>query len=150
MRIPATDLIVIMALLAAGFVACYLLLLRKLRSVITDRQLKLADQLGTLDDAIRALETRLSEHQARLAAGELSRVLATAQNAPVEPAETEAAEPGEEAGEITPEIQAAIAAAAVATLGQNAVVQSVKAAPSPWTQQGRVMVQGGHNLRVRQ
>jgi hypothetical protein len=28
-------------------------------------------------------------------------------------------------------------------------VQSVTAAPSPWTQQGRVLVQGGHNLRVR-
>jgi hypothetical protein len=28
-------------------------------------------------------------------------------------------------------------------------VQSVKAVTSPWTQQGRVLVQGGHNLRVR-
>ena len=55
----------------------------------------------------------------------------------------------EEGTEIAPEIQAALAAAAVATLGPNAVVHSVKAATSPWTQQGRVLVQGGHNLRVQ-
>jgi hypothetical protein len=64
-------------------------------------------------------------------------------------AEASADEADAESGEIAPEIQAAIAAAAVAVLGPNAVLQSVKPVLSPWSQQGRVMVQGGHNLRVR-
>ena len=41
-----------------------MLLLRKLRQIVTERHLKIADQLAALDDAIRALETRLAEHHA--------------------------------------------------------------------------------------
>jgi C4-dicarboxylate-specific signal transduction histidine kinase len=144
-----TDLILILALVAVGFVLCYLLLLRKLRAIVNERQLKMADQLGALDDAIRALETRLAEHPAKTAGTELLQVAANAESVNPEAEADETADASDETGEIAPEIQAAIAAATLATLGQNAAVRSVKAAPSPWTQQGRVMVQGGHNLRVR-
>ncbi len=65
--------------------------------------------------------------------------------------QVDGSEIGHEASEarVAPEIRAAIAAAAVATLGPDAVVKSVKPATSSWTQQGRVLVQGGHNLRVQ-
>jgi hypothetical protein len=118
-----------------------------MRALLAERQLKIADQIGALDEAIRALETRIARHQAVQATeaaaarepGSLTEV--AAESAPVNESEQNA--------EVPPEIQAAVAAAAVATLGPNAVVRSVEAVPSPWTQQGRVLVQGGHNLRVR-
>lgn len=128
-------------LVAAGSAVCYGLLWWRVRVFITERQLNTADQIGSLDDAIRVMEKRLAEYQ--LAASiEL-------QQAPDVPAATDSASATIETPEIAPEVRAAIAAAAVATLGPNAVVQSVHTVTSPWTQQGRVLVQGGHNLRVR-
>ena len=148
MTLHATDLIVVLIMLAAAVAVCYALLLVRLRALISDRQLRIADQIGALDDAIRALETRLAEHQpiqrieaaASLRKPERAAEVMDVQDSPDE---------SEESGEISPEVQAAIAAATVATLGPNAVIRSVEAVPSPWTQQGRVLVQGGHNFRVR-
>ena len=148
MTIQGTDLIAILALVAIGCVTCYFLLIRKMQAILSDRQLRIADQLASLDDAIRALETRLTEH--RVSTSDLSRIAASAESPNAGFPENADADGSDETREIAPEIQAVIAAATVATLGQNAVVQSVKAMPSAWTQQGRVMVQGGHNLRVRQ
>ena len=148
MTLHATDLIVVLIMLAAAVGVSYALLLVRLRALISDRQLRIADQIGALDDAIRALETRLAEHQpiqgidaaASLRKPERAAEVMDVQDSPDE---------SEESGEILPEVQAAIAAATVATLGPNAVIRSVEAVPSPWTQQGRVLVQGGHNFRVR-
>jgi hypothetical protein len=134
------DLIAIAVLIAAGLAGCYALFMRKLRAMLADRRMEIADQIGALDNAIRALETRLAERQLQTP---LEQIL----TAPSSEILDEVDQAGPE--EIAPEIQAAIAAAAVATVGPNAVVQSVKSATSPWTQQGRVLVQGGHNLRVR-
>ena len=64
MTLHWTDLILILALVAAGSAVGYMLMLRKLRQIVTERELKIADQLAALDDAIRALETRLVEHHA--------------------------------------------------------------------------------------
>jgi hypothetical protein len=141
-----TDLIAIVALMTGGFAVCYWLLMWKLRAIVAEQHLKIADHIGALDQAIRALETRLTEHH--MAGAELSRLEANAQGVNSEGAESDL-DGGEETAEIAPEVQAVIAAAAMATLGENAIVRSVKTAPSPWTQQGRVLVQGGHNLRVR-
>ena len=138
MTLHGTDLIAIAAMIAAGFALCYVLLLRKLRAIAVDREMKVADQIGSLDEAIRALETRLAEHPMQTVVVNQS-----------EGVQAEGATEAHESGEIAPEIQAAIAAAAVAAVGPNAVVHSVKSATSPWTQQGRVLVQGGHNLRVQ-
>ena len=141
-----TELVFILAAIALAFAGIYVLTLWRVKQIIAERQLKIADQLAKLDQAIRALETRLTEHHAR----SRSEVL---QNDASVDAERELA--GEEgaAEDVAPEIKAAIAAAAVAVAGPNAQVRSVKAASppaaSPWTQQGRVMVQGSHNLRVR-
>jgi len=67
----STDLILVLALVAAGCATAYLLLLRKIKQIVAERQLKIADQLGSLDDAIRALETRLAEHHLHLETPEL-------------------------------------------------------------------------------
>jgi hypothetical protein len=137
-----TDLFFVLAFVAAGCAASYLLLLRKLRQIVAERQLKIADQLGLLDDAIRALETRLAEHRA-LSAGTDPGAASTGRAS-----EIEETQPAGESDAIDPEIQAVIAAATVAVLGQDAHVRSVKPAASPWSQQGRVLVQGSHNARA--
>jgi hypothetical protein len=141
LTLHVTDLIAIAALIAAGFAGCYALFLWKLRATLTDRRMKMADQIAALDDAIRALETRLAERQLQTMFEQTPAVLTLETRDEVE--QTGISQ------EIAPEIQAAIAAAAIAAVGPNAVVHSVKPVTSPWTQQGRVLVQGGHNLRVR-
>lgn len=152
MLLHGMDLVAIAALIAVAFSGCYLLLARRMRAALTERELKIADQIAALDNAIRALETRLTDHHQQLLA-ERSRATTVPEFREIAE-QTDASAPGhlvgsETAEEIAPEIQAAIAAAAVATLGPEAVVRSVKPVTSPWTQQGRVLVQGGHNLRVQ-
>ena len=148
MTLHGTDLIVIAAMIVAGMAACYGLLLVKLRVILADRQLKLADQLGKLDEAVRAVETRLAQHPVQAIALEQPG-LSQNRGKLAKAAEDSAFEDArDEVSEIAPEIQAAIAAAAVVAVGPGAIVNSVKAVTSPWTQQGRVLVQGGHNLRV--
>jgi len=149
LTLQGIDVIAIAVMIAGGFAACYVLLTRKLHMFVMDRQMKTAEQLGKLDDAIRALETRLAERI--LQPTETGRPRkATSIEISAMAKDTENSEDRSERGsEVAPEIHAAIAAAAVAAVGPNAVVNSVKAVPSPWTQQGRVLVQGGHNLRVQ-
>ena len=149
MTLRGIDLIVITVAIVGSFAGCYALLLRKLHVMLEDRQSNLADQKEKHDGAIRALETRLAEHQLQASALERSRGASNLGNSGKVEEDGTPADRGEEGSEIAPEIQAALAAAAVATLGPNAVVHSIKAATSPWTQQGRVLVQGGHNLRVQ-
>jgi transcriptional regulator with XRE-family HTH domain len=151
MTLHISDLIVIgilvVILVAAASGACYLFLLRRLRSLMAERQLKIAEQLGVLNEAIQALETRLAVHPPAASLNGLAQVEASAGSGQVSGSSVEGSE------EPLPEIKAVIAAAAIAALGPNAEVKSIKAAgrpaTSPWTQQGRVMVQGSHNLRVQ-
>src|SRR4051812_47607079 len=113
MTLHGMDLIAIGAMIAAGFAAGYVLLLRGGTSVAVDRAMKVADQIGALDDAIRALETRLNEHPMQRTA--VSGGLQVG----------EGSGDADDLGEILPEIQAAIAAATVAAVGPNAVAHSV-------------------------
>lgn len=134
----ATDLIWIGLFVVAGCAVCYALLVRKLRQVTAERDLKIADQLGALDAAIQALETRLAERRE-----------VTSSERP-ESAITGQEEVQAEGESIAGEIKAVIAAAATAVLGKNTAIKAVRSVPTPWSQQGRVLVQGSHNLRVRQ
>lgn len=136
------DLILILAFVSAGCAVLYLLLLHKLRQVVSERHLQTADRLAALDEAIRALETRLSEHHAA------SELIEAAQDMADAGAwdDTRDAEGSEG---VAPDIQAVIAAAAVAALGPDAHIRSIKPATSSWSQQGRVLVQGSHNARAR-
>ena len=146
MTIHGTELAVILSAIVLGLVIQYLLVLRRVRQMVAERQLTLADQLAKLDDAIRALETRLAEHHA----GSETNIQQTAGSTGSDRDSSREEQAGEE---IPADIKAAIAAAAVAVAGANVQVRSVKpvsaTAASAWTQQGRVMVQGSHNLRVR-
>lgn len=139
MTLHATDvsLIVLVAIVAGA--VCYALVIRKLRQIVAERELRTADQLGELDAAIRALETRLAEHRANGTAGKGNLA-----------AEASEEEDVQAAGEsITGEIKAVIAAAATAVFGKKAAVKSIQSVPTAWSQQGRALVQGSHNLRLR-
>ena len=140
MTLHWTDLVLILALVTAGNLAGNLLLTRRLKQIALERQLKIAEQLGTLDEAIRALETRIAGHHAVPLVNQ-AQLIAAAAN------QHEAGNAKEEDG-VASKIQAVIAAAAVAALGPDAHVRSIKPAASPWSQQGRVLVQGSHNARA--
>ena len=133
------DLILMLMFVGAGCASSYLLLLRKIRRIVTERDLKIADQVGALDDAIRAIETRLTEHHAATELIEAAQ-LSSLKDETRDEVESEV---------IAPDIQAVIAAAAVAALGQDIHIRSMKPATSSWSQQGRVLVQGSHNARAR-
>ena len=47
MTLHWTDLILVLAFVAVGSAAGYVLLLRKLKQIVAERQLKIADQLGS-------------------------------------------------------------------------------------------------------
>ena len=142
MTMPWPDLIVILTFLVAACAVGYLLLLRKLRAIVTERHLQTADRLAALDDAIHTLEMRLAE---RLSASELIQAAQNMADSGLED-DTRYVEESEAVG---PDIQAVIAAAAVTALGQDVHVRSLKPATSSWSQQGRVLVQGSHNARAR-
>lgn len=144
---PEMDLGLMLLVALAGCAACYALVVRKVRQIVTARDLTIADELGALDAAIQALETRLAEQKLISLAGRT-------QSAAVPGAEANERETEfdpESKAEVTGEIKAVIAAAAIAALGEKAAVRSVRSVPgaSPWSQQGRAMVQGSHNARAR-
>jgi 6-phosphogluconolactonase/glucosamine-6-phosphate isomerase/deaminase len=136
------DLILILTFVGAGFAVGYLILLHKIRQIVSERHLQVADQLAALDDAIRALETRLAEHHAaaELIAGAQSIIDSNSQDETRDQEQSEA---------VAPDVQAVITAAAVAAMGQDVHIRSIKPATSSWSQQGRVLVQGSHNARAR-
>lgn len=136
------DLILVLALVGVGYAVGYLMLLHQLRRVVAERHLKIADQLAALDDAIRAIETRLAEHNIASelidSAGHIADRVPTQETRDIEGSEV-----------VAPDIQAVIAASAVAAIGQDIHIRSMKPATSSWSQQGRVLVQGSHNARAR-
>jgi len=138
-----TDMILILVFVGAGCTVCYLILLHQIRQTVSERHLQIADQLAALDQAIATLEIRLAEHRA--AASELIAVKQSiaSSNPQDEPRDAE------ELQALAPDIQAVITAAAVATLGEDVRIRSMKPATSSWSQQGRVLVQGSHNARAR-
>lgn len=142
MTIHLADLILILALVGACCAVSYLLLLHKLRQTVNERHLQIADQLAALDDAIRAIETRLAEHHA---ASELIQAAQATANSTSQ----EDTQDAEESEAVAPVIQAVITAAAATALGQDVQIRSMKPATSSWSQQGRVLVQGSHNARAR-
>jgi len=139
----AAVIAAVAALVSAGVSVVLLLRVRQM----ADRERTLEGQLISMDEAVCAIEARLGG----------------AVQAPVEAAgEGDAAADAESEGmrgesidaEIAPEIQAAIAAAAVVAAGERARVHSLRLVKSDgernaWSQQGRMQVQTSHNVRVR-
>lgn len=157
MTLPWADIALIVAIVVAGCGASYFLLLGRLRRVLADNQREMEHRLTALTEAIRG-RTLLPPENATdaLTTAEIESEVAFVpppaphdENAKVSNEHAPATEPEEE---IAPEIRVAIAAAAIAALGNHARVHSARRVPSsdvvsPWTQQGRVIVQSSHNLR---
>jgi hypothetical protein len=130
---------------AAGCAVTYRLLLRTLRQTATASRRELEQRLSALTEVIARLEARLAEPSFSTEALDAREM--ESQPIPVAPMRREEQT-------VAPEIQVAIAAAAVALLGRGARVRSLRTmspqdAVSPWSQQGRLIVQASHNLRSR-
>jgi hypothetical protein len=128
------NIALVAALVAAGCAAAFALL-RKFRQNAADNR----RQVASLTESVQALKTRLAQLDPDLPSAELA-------------ASPETAPPEQES--ISSEIQAVITAAAVALLGHNVSLRSARllssqASASPWSQQGRVIVQTSHNLGSR-
>jgi hypothetical protein len=139
-----TDWALILVIVASGCATCYLLLLRKLRQSVLDRQREMERRVSMLAEVIRSLERRLDAENA------------SSEFSAAPDAKPELARPADHQnpGEIPAPMQVAIAAAAVAVLGPNARVVSARSVPpreevSPWSRQGRVSVHASHNVRSR-
>jgi hypothetical protein len=142
----------------AGVAAGYLLLLRKVRHLVSESQRDIERRLTALTEAITMHGTSLAESVPSTDTLDTKEIeaqsVAVVQEKPAPSVEVRELPAAQEKEEIAPEIQVAIAAAAVALLGRNARVRSARKIPSrdvvsPWTQQGRVSVQSSHNLRTR-
>jgi hypothetical protein len=148
----ANDWTAIALVLAAVSTACAgtcgVLLLRFRRSA-SARQHELVRHMDALRDMVQILEARVAEEDAALAdADETSQAEPSPDAGVVTRLEAEAS-PDENT--LTSEMQAVIATAAVVRLGPSARVNSVRllSSPhaSPWSQQGRMLVQASHNVR---
>ncbi len=124
--------------------ACAALLRAWLRAV--ERERATEPQMAALAASVKALEARVAElSRATRSTQEIESISAAAEGAGI----AKLSEP-------KPETLAIIAAAATAFLGKAARIRSARLAPatvenvSPWSQQGRVIVQTSHNLRTRE
>jgi len=131
------DLALASALVAASLAIAGLALLRKLRQTVAGHKHEVAE----LQESVQALESRLVQ-------------LSSNAELQPEPAASalEPAQPKKES--ISSEIQAVLAAAAVALFGKKVRLRSARllssqAGVSQWSQQGRVIVQTSHNPRSR-
>jgi hypothetical protein len=156
------DLALIAAIVIAGGGATYFLLQSTMRRMVAENRREMERRLAALTDAITMQEPGSSatdalsatEMEAEPPGGEeLAQVDADVATTSQSwgPGERESRQQEEE---IPAEIQVAIAAAAIAAFGNHARVRSARRIPSsnvvsPWTQQGRVIVQSSHNLRTQ-
>lgn len=102
-------------------------------------------QIAELIASVRSLEARVAELSRMERAQEAESITAAAEGA--ETAKLQQPQP---------EMLAVMTAAATAMLGKAARIRSARLMPSagenvsPWSQQGRVIVQTSHNLRTRE
>jgi hypothetical protein len=155
------DIVLMVAIVVAGCGASYLLALARLRRILAENHREIDRRVAALTEAIAMRVPGSSETVPAtdaLAATEIEVEAGFAEFAEAQAQVHEAAlhplTADQEDGEIPPEIKAAIAAAAIAAFGNHARVRSARRVPSsdvvsPWTQQGRVIVQSSHNLRTK-
>jgi hypothetical protein len=127
----------------AGFTALYAGLRRNRRLVLAERQAEADVPIAALATAFEALEGELAEAKSFAKSdpsqGEVPAAPANAADQQDDP--------------VKPETLAVLTAAATAFLGKTTLVRSATSAPpaqetvSPWSQQGRMMVESSHNLR---
>ena len=157
----------VVAIVAIGTgVACFVLL-RRFERIFAARQREMDRRLAALAASFSMHEPVFAEAVPAtdaLGAAEIEEDSLAGMRTPVGPdadvvGDAESAELSEQEnsqshGEIPPDIHVAIIATTIAALGNHARVRSARQVPSsdvvsPWTQQGRVIVQSSHNLRTR-
>ena len=148
MTVNFLDFVLMAVLVVVGCALTYVGLWLALRSDALARQKATDAQLGELARALKALEVRIEKLTERPSTP--SPVVAPV----VAPAAVVAEAPRRNA-EAAPDILVVLAAAVTAFLGKRVRVRSAKQLQSPyeivnpWSQQGRVVVQASHNLRLR-
>ena len=150
MTLHWVDIALMVAMALAGGAASYFLLLGRLQRMLAENQRETERRLARLTEAIRSRGAIVEEPATDTSAESEIEAEPVPVSAAVEMTEPET----QDEEEIPPQIQAAIAAAAIASLGNHARVRSARKVPSsdvvsPWTQQGRVIVQSSHNLRTQ-
>jgi len=152
------DLAGIAAIVIAACAGSFLLVVRNLRRKMAENHREMERRLQALTEALSAREhgetEGVSPTDARDGKEIEPELRPLVQGRPLPRLEIEGQPAARQNDEIAPQIQAAIAAAAIALLGNHARVRAARRVPSqdvvsPWTQQGRVIVQSSHNLRVR-
>jgi len=161
------DLVLVVALAAAGTGIAGFFLLRRFEKMFAASQREMHRRLTALTESFSMHEPGSVEALPAtdtMDAAEIEEGAPAAMRSLVGPggdafrdAESAALpeqEPSQSQGEIPPDIRVAITAAAIAAFGNHARVRSARQVPSsdvvsPWTQQGRVIVQSSHNLRTR-
>ena len=162
MTLHWTDIAIFVVIAAAGTGAIYFLLLRRFERMFAASHRDMEHRLAALSATITMLEASSNEAVPAtdaLGTAEMEVAFAT-DGQELQPAtdkfqaviESESSD--HEEANIPAEIQVAISAAAIAAFGNHARVRSARRVPSsdvvsPWTQQGRVIVQSSHNLRTR-
>jgi methylmalonyl-CoA carboxyltransferase large subunit len=112
--------------------------LEEIIQTVSDRQQSTEVQLTALTSAVKALEARVASMcQPPQSVAAITQSVAA------------------EKEEVTPEMLVVIAAAVTAFLGKKVRIRSAKrlrsasGVVSPWSQQGRTLIQASHNLRLK-
>lgn len=167
MTLHWADLVLVVAIAAAGTgIACFFLL-RRFEKMFGASQREMERRIAALTESFSMHEPASAEASSAtdaLGAAEIEEDARAGMRNPVE-ADRDVLRDPKNAGsseqdasqsqtEIPVGIQVAITAAAISAFGNHARVRSARQIPSsdvvsPWTQQGRVIVQSSHNLRTR-
>jgi hypothetical protein len=144
-----TDIAVVVAVILTGCGVTFVALQRLIQRDVLREQAEIRKKLLALSDAVRALEVRLAGPSDSSVAASTTPEFQADLDGPAMATQVELFQE-----EIAPEIMAAITAATAAFVGRDARIRSVRSLPphqlvSPWSQQGRVVVQASHNLRAR-
>jgi hypothetical protein len=155
------DLALLVAIVVVGCGVTYFVMLRKLQWMLSESHRDIERRLAALTEAITIRESISSDAVAATDALTATEIEGEGAGALPEVAATHIDAAGgspraldrEDEAEIPAHLQAAIAAAAIAVFGNHARVRSARRVPSsdvvsPWTQQGRMIVQASHNLRT--
>lgn len=158
------DIACVMGMIAAGNGIIYFFLLRRFERALAASQRDMEHRLAALTEQIRRQPRpdEAVETANELESTDTKEILREDAQYASHPDELRASGQAQssqqsfagEEDEIPPEIRVAITAAAIATFGNHARIRAARRVPStdvvsPWTQQGRVIVQSSHNLRTR-
>lgn len=155
MKMHWQELAVLAMTAAAGCMAAYARLQRRLRRDAVARQQATEHQLDAMAVTIKTLEARIAELSAPMATAPRSGPAREVELASVAAAAAAEVEAQIERASIAPEILAVIVATATAFVGREIRLRSARLQPAtagavnPWSQQGRAVVQASHNVRPR-